>query len=84
MTTLIKIGNSQGVRIPKSLIEQAHLENKELEFKILDNGLLIQPLKKVRQNWKQQFERFSDEDILNQTDKEWLDSPLSEDGEWEW
>ena len=33
MTTLIKIGNSQGVRIPKAIIEQAHLIDKNLEFK---------------------------------------------------
>ena len=41
MTTLIRIGNSQGVRIPKAIIEQAQLENKELVFKISDDGLLM-------------------------------------------
>jgi len=83
-TTLIKIGNSQGVRIPKSIIEQAGLENKQLEFKILDDGLLIQPQKKARQNWKQQFEKFAQVDELTQTDQDWLESPLIETEEWEW
>ena len=32
MTTLIKIRNSQGIRIPKPLIPQAHLENVSLEL----------------------------------------------------
>jgi antitoxin MazE len=41
MTTLIRIGNSQGVRIPKAIIEQTQLEDKELVFKISDDGLLI-------------------------------------------
>ncbi len=41
MTTLIRVGNSQGVRIPKALIEQAHLNNKELVFQVVDDGLLI-------------------------------------------
>ena len=45
MATLVRIGNSQGVRIPKAIIEQAQLENKELEFKIIDDGLLIHPIK---------------------------------------
>ncbi len=31
MTTLIRIGNSQGVRIPKAIVEQAQLEGKEEE-----------------------------------------------------
>jgi antitoxin MazE len=56
MTTLIRIGNSQGVRIPKAIIEQAQLKDKELIFKIIDDGLLIQPLQKPRQGWKIDWE----------------------------
>jgi antitoxin MazE len=44
MTTLTKIGNSHGVRIPKPLIQKAHLENVDLEFEVLENGLLIKPI----------------------------------------
>lgn len=50
--TLTKIGNSQGVRIPKPLIEQAHLENVDLEFEVLENGLLIKPVNSSgRKKW---------------------------------
>jgi antitoxin MazE len=84
MTTLIRIGNSQGVRIPKAIIEQTQLNDKELEFKIIDDGLLIQPLKKPRQGWKKQFEKVQLVDNANEIDKEWLDAPLVEDEEWEW
>ncbi len=84
MTTLIRIGNSQGVRIPKAIIEQAQLNDKELEFKIIDDGLLIQPLKKPRQGWKKQFEKVQLVNNSNEIDKEWLDAPLVEDEEWEW
>jgi len=52
MTTLIRIGNSQGIRIPKAVIEQAQLEDKQLELKIIDDGLLIHPVKKNREGWK--------------------------------
>ncbi len=41
MAELIQIGNSKGVRIPKALVEQAGLENSELELKVVKNGLLI-------------------------------------------
>jgi len=44
MTMLPKIRNSQGIKITKVLIQQAHLENTSLELKILDNGLLIKPI----------------------------------------
>jgi len=37
---LTRIGNSQGIRIPKPLIAQAHLANVELDFEVLENGLL--------------------------------------------
>jgi len=40
MTMLTRIGNSQGIRIPKPLIAQAHLANVELDFEVLENGLL--------------------------------------------
>ena len=43
MAHLIKIGNSQGIRIPKPLIEQAQLQGKELKFQLVAGGLLITP-----------------------------------------
>ena len=52
MSTLIAIGNSQGIRIPKPIIKQAHLENSELELIIVEEGLLIKPVEKIsRENW---------------------------------
>ncbi|MEA3373763.1 MAG: AbrB/MazE/SpoVT family DNA-binding domain-containing protein [Campylobacterota bacterium] len=58
MTMLTKIGNSQGVRIPKPLIQQAHLENTNLEFEILENGLLIKPVNNSgRDSWKENIKK---------------------------
>ena len=51
MARIIKIGNSQGIRIPKPIISLANLEDQELEFVLLDSGLLITPEKKVRIGW---------------------------------
>jgi antitoxin MazE len=52
MAKIIKIGNSQGIRIPKPIIALANLENIELDFVVLDSGLLITPDKKARLGWK--------------------------------
>lgn len=52
MTMLTKIGNSQGVRIPKAIIQQAHLEGVDLEFEVLEQGVLIKPIiENSRKNW---------------------------------
>lgn len=58
MSTLIKIGNSQGIRIPKPLIQQAHLESVNLELEVLENGLLIKPVNNIDRNtWKENIEK---------------------------
>jgi antitoxin MazE len=51
MAKIIKIGNSQGIRIPKPIISLANLEGQELDFVLLESGLLITPEKKVRIGW---------------------------------
>ena len=51
MAKIIQIGNSQGIRIPKPIISLANLEDKELEFVVMDSGLLITVQKKVRVGW---------------------------------
>ena len=82
MTILTKIGNSQGIRIPKPLIQQAHLENVSLELEVLENGLLIKPVNNTgRSSWKENIEKVlykhrgtTDEgileDLLNDNDLE--------------
>ena len=84
MTTLIRIGNSQGIRIPKAVIEQARLADKELEFKIIDDGLLIQPVKKNRKGRKEQFDKVPKAQESSVSDQEWLDAPLVAEEDWEW
>jgi len=57
MTTLTRIGNSQGIRIPKPLIAQAHLENVEIDLEVVENGLLLKPiLTPRREKWKNNIE----------------------------
>jgi len=85
MTTLIKIGNSQGIRIPKPIIKQANLENVEIEFEVTKDGLLLKPVKKsIRQNWEENIKKTlsknqnrKDEGVV----KEFLEEELES---WEW
>ena len=59
MAKIIQIGNSQGIRIPKPLIAIANLEGKELEYVVMDSGLLITPEKKVRVGWESDIDDLS-------------------------
>ena len=53
-TNLIQIGNSKGIRIPKSFIEQYRL-NGEIELIPSRNGLLITSSLKPRDGWEDIF-----------------------------
>ena len=61
MAQIIKIGNSQGIRIPKPIVKIANLENQELDFIVLNEGLLITPEKKSRIGWQIDEEKRSEE-----------------------
>lgn len=88
MAELIRIGNSQGIRIPKPIIEQAKLSNKQLKFKIVDDGILICPVKQTREGWENKVEealaQYDSQSSLYLEDKEWLDVPVSSDDDLEW
>lgn len=85
MPHLVKIGNSQGVRIPKPLLQQAKLENAELEFVLVDEGLLIAPVpEKPRQDWEARIKQALAERADEGVDAEWLSAPLTDDEDWEW
>ena len=53
-TRLVKIGNAQGVRIPKSLLKRAKL-TAEAELEVEDNRLIIRSSRQPRQDWTQAF-----------------------------
>jgi|GEM_PF-718639 len=46
-TRLIPIGNSYGIRIPKSIIKQFDLDKSDLEIVIKEEGILITAVAKV-------------------------------------
>lgn len=83
MTHLIQIGNSQGIRIPKSMIHQAGLENVDLLLKIVPEGLLVTPAYSIRQGWSEACRAMHDntEDKLVFNEK--MKNQFDQD-EWEW
>jgi antitoxin MazE len=82
-TNIIRIGNSQGIRIPKILLEQSHL-GTEVELNVEDKRIIIRPASHPRQGWDEKFQlmtkdgddKMIDEDLSGQSD--W------DKDEWEW
>ena len=58
---IIRIGNSQGVRIPKTLLEDGKLSG-EVELELHEDGILIRSLQKPRANWDTRFKAIADTD----------------------
>lgn len=71
--SLIKIGNSKGIRIPKSIIEQCKLKD-EVELSVKGNRLVIQSPRKAREGWAESIDKAKtgeDELLLDLGPSEW-------------
>jgi len=58
---IIQIGNSQGVRIPKMMLEETGLSG-EVELQVMPDGVLIRNVKKPRAEWDAIFKSLADVD----------------------
>ena len=58
---IIQIGNSQGIRIPKMMLEETKLVG-EVELEVHPDGLLIRSVQKPRGNWNAAFKVLADSD----------------------
>jgi len=66
---VIKIGNSRGIRIPRTLLEQAGLTD-DVEMMVEGNKLIIHSAQLTRQGWDAQFAAMAeqgDDRLLDQT-----------------
>ncbi len=79
---IIRIGNSQGVRIPKPVLEQCGFR-ESVEMEVRDGRLVISPSEAPRKGWNEAFREMAeagdDTPLLEEV-------PASEwdDEEWEW
>lgn len=81
--SIIKIGNSHGIRIPKPILAQCGFED-EVEFSVQNNALIIKPLKSSRKGWDDAFKKMAangDDQLL---DSEARFSNEWDESEWEW
>lgn len=58
---IIQIGNSQGIRIPKTLLEETGVAG-EIELEAHADGILIRNINKPRSDWNAKFKQAAETD----------------------
>ncbi|MDH4130104.1 MAG: AbrB/MazE/SpoVT family DNA-binding domain-containing protein [Spirochaetota bacterium] len=84
-TKIIKIGNSKGIRIPKSILEQTNLNN-EVELEIIGDHIVIRPIcKKYRLGWESNFKKMTkDKDDYLLDNDNLININTWDQDNWEW
>ena len=82
-TRIVKIGNSQGVRIPKLLLERSNLA-EEVELEAEDNRIIIRSTKQPRQDWEPAFRAMAERGDDSLLDNNLLAQTQWDEDEWQW
>lgn len=79
-TQIIQIGNSQGIRIPKVLLEESRISG-DVDVELHPDGILIRNAQKPRAGWSDAFRALAENDEDHD-----LDTPPTafEQKEWQW
>lgn len=75
--TIIDIGNSKGIRIPRAFIQELSLE-KEVDLQCIAHKLIITPIHNPRKDWEKSFKNSEPQALLPEYSNE-FDST-----EWTW
>ena len=80
---IIRIGNSQGIRIPKTVLDQSGLAH-EVELQVEEGQIVLRAPENPRAGWEEAFEEMhaNGDDVLLDGDQ--LGSSSWDDEEWEW
>ena len=80
-TQIIQIGNSQGVRIPKVLLEESKISG-DVDLELHEEGILIRNTQKPRKGWNAIFASLAEND---DDDSSAFDATSEfEKKEWQW
>lgn len=80
---IVKIGNSQGVRIPKALLEESGLSG-DVDMSVHDGTIVIAAAGKARAGWDEAFRQMAqhgDDELL---DGEVATSTTVDEESWTW
>lgn len=79
LVSVISIGNSKGIRIPKPILDQLQVKD-QLDLEINNSQIILKPIKNVpRDGWDESFAKMHDlnEDLL-------IDESVTDSEAFEW
>jgi antitoxin MazE len=81
LVSVVQIGNSRGVRLPKAILDQLEISDK-LDMEVENNQIILKPVPhQPRQGWDIAFSQMREEG----EDKLLLpEAAVTKDFEWEW
>lgn len=82
-TRIVRIGNSQGVRIPKPLLEEAGIEG-EVELRVRKGSIVIEPASRPRSGWEEAAQALAAEQAGAGAVLDGAVPTAFDDEEWEW
>ena len=82
-TRIIKIGNSQGIRIPKILLEQSSL-GEEVVLEAQPDQIIIRSAERPREGWEAAFSLMAERGEDQLLDGQSSDSNRWDEEEWQW
>ena len=80
---IVKIGNSQGIRIPKPLLEQTGIM-EDVELDVDKDQIIIRPVSNPRAGWDDAFKAMADKGDDMIIDEVENISHSWDDDEWQW
>ena len=79
---IVRIGNSRGIRIPKTMLDQYNI-NDEVELEAGEDCLIIRSSDTAREGWETAFRKMHTEQDDNLVIDDSITNEFDED-EWEW
>ncbi|MEN6468175.1 MAG: AbrB/MazE/SpoVT family DNA-binding domain-containing protein [Smithella sp.] len=80
---IIRIGNSQGIRLPKVILEQSRL-GKEVDLEVEDEKIIIRRASYPREDWENQFRLMAENGDDQVLDTVQPDASRWDEDEWVW
>ena len=78
-TAIIKIGNSKGLRLSKTILDKYNIKDK-VEIILEEGRIILIPVETPRQNWETAFEKMS----IEGDDKLLMDDVFNDENFEEW
>jgi len=82
-TNIVRIGNSKGIRLPKSILEQCRLKDS-VEIEVEGNVLTIRPVHVPRSGWSEAFSGMSQHKDDKLLDEDTVLATEWDRSEWRW